>query len=181
MLTFLKTRRSTLAAQMIPPGPTAAQITELLTIAARVPDHGKLAPWRFIILDEAAQTYLGARAAQSSNPNAQSAEIEQARFARAPCVIAVIGAPKAHPKIPKQEMILSAGACCMNLLIAAQAMGFAAQWLTEWVAYDADILTALSVGEEEFVAGFIYIGKRQQEPKERARPALSEITQYGLG
>ena len=178
-LDFLKTRRSVLARNMTGPGPGAAQLRELLGIAARVPDHGKLAPWRFVVLEGDARGKLGAIAAAALGDESVAADYE-----RAPCVVAVLACPVAHPKIPRSEMILSAGAACMNLLTAAQAAGFAAQWLTGAAAYEDAVLRALggNVGgtDGDEIAGFIYMGTAHEAPSERARPELDEIIQFGL-
>lgn len=177
MLEFLKNRRSVLARNMTAPGPSAGMLRELLGVAARVPDHGKLSPWRFVVLEGPSRAALGeiAAAALGDEDGAVAAQFE-----RAPCVIAVLATPKAHPKIPRVEMIYSAGAACMNLLTAAQAQGFAAQWLTGPAAYEAAVLQALGGDAGDEIAGFIYIGTAQAPPSERARPKLDDIVQYGL-
>lgn len=178
-LSLLKTRRSTVAKAMVPPGPDAAQIHELLEIAARVPDHGKLAPWRFILFEGEARTHFGALLAaryKVLNPTTGDDLIafEAARFERAPLVIGVVSTAGPHHKIPEWEQQLSAGAVCQNLLIAATAMGFAAQWLTEWYSFDEEIAAALGLGANERMAGFVYIASRDGELSERARPELDE-------
>ncbi len=179
ILALLKTRRSTVAKDMVPPGPSGDQLDELLQIAVRVPDHGKLAPWRFILLQDEARTEFGARLAarfKELNPavGAELIEFERSRFERAPVVIGVVSTAGPHAKIPEWEQQLSAGAVCQNLLIAATAMGFAAQWLTEWYSFDEEIAFALGLGENERMAGFVYIASRAQEPSERARPDLTD-------
>lgn len=174
-LEFLQKRRSVLARNMTGPGPDAAQVKTLLSIAARVPDHGKLAPWRFVVLEGDARAKLGRIAADALGDEAVAAHYE-----RAPCVVAILACPKEHPKIPRSEMILSAGAACMNLLTAAQAMGFAAQWLTGAAAYEDAVLKALGGGDGDEIAGFIYIGTASEPPSERARPDLDDIVRHGL-
>jgi nitroreductase len=178
-LEFLKKRRSVLARNMSAPGPDAAQLRELLGIAARVPDHGKLAPWRFVVLEGDARAKLGAIAAAALNDDSVADHYE-----RAPCVVAVLACPQAHPKIPRSEMILSAGAACMNLLTAAQSTGFAAQWLTGAAAYEDAVLKALggnAGGEDgDEIAGFIYLGTASEPPSDRTRPDLDDIIRFGL-
>ncbi len=184
---FLKNRRSNLAKLMGDPGPGAAQIDEFLTIAARVPDHRKLAPWRFVVFQGPARTDFGqhiAAAFMKANPEmpADRSIFEGQRFLRAPLVIGVISSPKACPRgTPEWEQILSSGAVCYNLCLAAQAAGFGAQWLTEWYAYDKDVQKALGLSEVERVSGFIYIGTPQSASKERLRPDVkSLITHWGV-
>ena len=184
-LEFLKTRRSVLARNMEEPGPSADVLREILTAATRVPDHGKLAPWRLVVLQEEARATLGkiaadALAVQAVDKSVDAYASSAAQFLRAPCVIAVLACPKAHPKIPRSEMILSAGAVCMTLLTAAQSLGFAAQWLTGDVAYEPAVLQCLGGHAGDEIAGFIYIGTPTQAPSERARPALDDVVQFGL-
>jgi nitroreductase len=184
-LEFLKTRRSVLARNMVEPGPSADVLREILTAATRVPDHGKLAPWRLVVLQEEARAALGkiaadALAGQAADKSVDTYASSAAQFLRAPCVIAVLACPKAHPKIPRSEMILSAGAVCMTLLTAAQSLGFAAQWLTGDVAYEPAVLQCLGGQAGDEIAGFIYIGTPTQAPSERARPALNDVVQFGL-
>jgi nitroreductase len=181
---FLKNRRSNLAKLMGGEGPNEAQIEEFLTIAARVPDHRKLAPWRFVVFQGQARSDFGqhiASAFMKANPDmpADRSIFEGQRFLRAPLVIGVISSPKECPRgTPEWEQVLSSGAVCYNLCLAAQASGFGAQWLTEWYAYDADVQKALGVTEGEKIAGFIYIGTPQAAPKERARPDVDSITSH---
>lgn len=174
-LALLTRRRSTPAIGLAEPGPDSHQVEHLLGIAARVPDHGKLAPWRFILFEGDARgsfgTILG-KVWTVKNPDAthDQTRFEQQRLERAPLVIAVISTVIEHHKIPLWEQELSAGAVCQNLLIAASAMGFGAQWLTEWYAYDSDIKDALGLRSGERIAGYIYIGTATEEVVERPRP-----------
>ena len=182
---FLQKRRSVMARNMLEPGPDATALNTLLSIAARVPDHGKLTPWRFVVLQGDDRAELGALAALAfSAKNGQDEEALRAaqsqQFMRAPCVIAVLATPVEHPKIPPFEQILSAGAVCMNLLTGAQSMGFAAQWLTGPAAYEPSILSRLGGKPGDQVAGFIYLGSVGEAPSERARPAISDIACFGL-
>lgn len=180
MLDLLKSRRSVAPHLMSGPGPDAAELETLLTIASRVPDHGKLAPWRFIVIEGEARHRLGKLIGTlhaSLHPDAkpETTEIERGRLARAPLVIAVISTAGPHVKIPEWEQILSAGAVCMNLTIAANAMGFVTAWLTEWFGYHRDFLDALGVRETERLAGFVHIGRAAEKPQDRPRPQLDEI------
>jgi nitroreductase len=180
MLDLLKTRRSAPAMILAPPGPNAQELETLLTIAARVPDHGKLAPWRFIVFEGEGRDRAGAIIAgvyAKVHPGAGAAELEteRKRLALAPLVIAVVSRAAPHVKIPEWEQVLSAGAACMNLVIAANAMGFATQWITEWYAYDRTVLTGLGLGETEKIAGFVHIGRAPAPREDRARPDLAQI------
>ncbi len=183
---LLARRRSVLANEMTDPGPDDDQLRTLLTIAARVPDHGKLAPWRFIVFRGEARRDFGRHleaAFRRLNPQADDdkAAFEANRFLRAPVVVAVVSRAAEHPKIPQWEQILSAGAACQNLLVAATGMGFASQWITEWYAYDPDIRQALGLADHERVAGFVYIGTATRPPSERARPDVDAITEFWSG
>jgi len=184
LTSFLEMRRSNLAKEMSAPGPSADDIQRILNIAARVPDHRKLAPWRFLIFEGEARVHIGShiRAAfDRDNPNApeERAAFEGARFLRAPLVVAVVSAPVECPRgTPEWEQVLSAGAVCYNLLLAAQSLGFGAQWLTEWYSYDAGVMAAMGVESGERIAGLIYIGSAQEKPSERARPDLEAKVKY---
>ncbi|HVX98495.1 MAG TPA: nitroreductase [Pseudorhodoplanes sp.] len=183
-LALLKSRRSVKPIELIEPGPDAGQIDTLLGIASRVPDHGKLAPWRFIVFAGEARLAAGERIAaafKADHPDATAEQLafERGRLARAPLVIAVVSRAAPHVKIPEWEQILSAGAAAMNLVTAAHAMGFAASWLTEWYAYDRRTLAAFGLGAHEKIAGFIHIGTAAKPPEDRPRPALADIvTRY---
>jgi nitroreductase len=182
-LELLKTRRSVKPIEMTGPGPSAPEIETLLTVASRVPDHGKLAPWRFIVFNGEAREAAGAKIAEvfrAGRPEAtpEQIEFERQRLARAPLVIAVVSRAAPHVKIPEWEQQLSAGAACMNLLTAAHAMGYVASWLTEWFAFDRAAMTALGLGEQERIAGFVYIGKAVKPPEDRDRPKLDTIVTY---
>lgn len=179
-LGLLQSRRSGSAKSMTGPGPSDDQITTLLSCATRVPDHGKLAPWRFILFRDDARARFGellASAVLKSDPAATAERLaqERGRFLRAPLVIAVISRARQGVPIPEWEQVLSAGASCQTLLIAAHAMGFVANWITEWYAYDRTVLSALGLSDEERVAGFIYIGQPRDPLVERPRPDLSGI------
>jgi len=175
-LALLARRRSTLARKMTGPGPTAEEREALIRLAARTPDHGKLFPWRFLTFEGEARSRFGERLearfkALEPEAPAERLALERTRFERAPLVVAVISDVTENHKIPEWEQVLSAGAVCQTMLIAASAMGYAAQWLTEWYAYDREIKTALGLASGERVAGFVYIGQAAQTPTERARKA----------
>jgi nitroreductase len=182
-LQLLQTRRSVKPMELAGPGPGAAEIETLLTIAARVPDHGKLAPWRFVVFAGEARLAAGAiiaevfRAAHAQATSDQ-VEFERQRLARAPLVIAVVSRASPHVKIPEWEQQLSAGAAAMNLVNAAYAMGFAASWITEWYAYDRRVLERLGLAANERIAGFVHIGRAQKPPEDRDRPKLADIVSY---
>lgn len=177
---FLGSRRSVFIPALREPAPDAAQLTTILTVAARVPDHGKLAPWRFIL-------YRGDTAAAIGRALAALAErregvlgegrreAEEKRFSRSPLVIGVVSTARPHVKIPEWEQVLSAGAAAMNLLHAAHALGFGANWVTEWVAYDEEAKGILGIAPEEKVAGFIHVGTPAETPADRPRPDLAGI------
>ena len=180
---YLATRRTTAAAFLNGPGPDPETLDAMLKIAARVPDHGKLAPWRFIVFEGEARLAAGkaiARVAQASDVPRDLDE-ERQRFTRAPVVVAVVSRAGPHVKIPEWEQILSAGAVCLNLVHAAHAFGFSGQWLTEWIAYDRAALAALGIDDNENVAGFIHIGVPQFTPTDRDRPVLETlVTRFAL-
>ena len=183
-LELLKTRRSFKAAELTGPAPSAAEIDTLLTVASRVPDHGKLVPWRFIVFEGEARRAAGAAivaAFHTKYPDAklEQAEAERARLERAPLVIAVVSRAAPHVKIPEWEQVLSAGAAAMNLVLAAHALGYGAAWITEWYAYDRGVLDALGLKPHEKIAGFVHIGRPPGTPEDRPRPPLTEIaTRY---
>jgi nitroreductase len=179
-LELLKTRRSLKPIELAAPGPTPAEVDTLLTIASRVPDHGKLIPWRFIVFEGPARAVAGdaiAAAFAVKYPDAKPEHIdnERKRLARAPLVIAVVSRAAPHVKIPEWEQVLSAGAAAMSLVLASHALGYGANWITEWYAYDRRALAALGVGENEKIAGFIHIGTPISPPEDRPRPPLGDI------
>jgi nitroreductase len=184
-ISLLETRRSVKPIELLPPGPSADQIETLLTIATRVPDHGKLAPWRFIIFEGNARERVGemiaeAFAAKKPGVTADQLAFERNRLARAPLVIAVVSRAGPHVKIPEWEQQLSAGASCMALVLASHALGFAASWITEWYAYDRGVLERLGLAPNERIAGFVHIGRPRQAPEDRDRPRLSDVvTRWG--
>lgn len=179
-LDLLKTRRSVKPMELTDPGPSASQLDTILTVASRVPDHGKLTPWRFIIFEGAARLSAGekiAEAFRATQPEATAdqVEFERNRLARAPVVVAVVSRAGPHVKIPEWEQVLSAGAAAMSLVFAAHALGFAANWITEWYAYDRRVVDALGLGPNERIAGFVHIGSPIRPPDDRPRPPLADI------
>ena len=185
--TYLSSRRTIPSAQLSGPGPDSQQCAELLTLASRSPDHGKLVPWRFIVIEADGLQQLGefgvarekARALEDGRALSE-AEINKTAtvFSNAPLVVVLVSTAQTHPKIPLWEQQLAVGAVGMNLLHASKAMGFSAQWLTGWMAYDGKVTTLLGLSEPERIAGFFHIGTAQQPPVERARPDMSAITTH---
>ncbi|MCL2385785.1 MAG: nitroreductase [Alphaproteobacteria bacterium] len=179
-IALLQTRRSVPVAALSGPGPTPEEIDILLTLASRVPDHGKLTPWRFILFEGTSRERAGeifADVYAKANPVQDPVRLaaEKNRFCLAPLVVGVISRAAPHSKIPEWEQILSAGAVCMNLVIAANALGYASVWLTEWIAYDRAVHDRLGIVEPEKVAGFIHIGRANSPREDRIRPKLSDI------
>jgi len=182
-LELLKTRRSVKPMELSGPSPSREEIDTLLAIASRVPDHGKLAPWRFIVFEGDARLAAGeviaaVFAAQRADATADQLDFERKRLARAPLVIAVVSRAAPHVKIPQWEQELSAGAAAMNLVLAAHAMGYAASWITEWYAYDRRVLDQLGLAPNERIAGFVHIGRASKPPEDRERPMLESIVTH---
>jgi len=184
-LDLLTHRRSVKPAELAAPGPGRNELERLLTIASRVPDHGKLTPWRFIVFEGPGQLAAGEAIAAVFRHNypqatADQIEFERRRLARAPLVVGVVSRPAPHVKIPEWEQQLSAGAAAMNLVTAAHALGFAANWITEWYAYDRRVLDKLGLQAHERIAGFVHIGTPSRPSEDRERPALRDIvTRFG--
>lgn len=181
-INFLKTRRSSKVSTLTEPAPNAEQLQEILTIASRVPDHGKYHPWYFIVFEGDARRDIGEHlrtAYATENPDAEPAklDLESERFLRAPMVIAVVSRIR-EGKNPQWEQILSAGAACYNLCLAANAMGFGTNWLTEWVAYSATFKKLMGLDERDNFAGFIYIGTASEKQDDRDRPDLAKIVTH---
>jgi nitroreductase len=183
-LQLLQTRRSVKPMELGGPAPTVVEIDTLLSIASRVPDHGKLVPWRFIVFEGGARFAIGeiiaeAFRADRADATPEQIEFERKRLARAPLVIAVVSRAGPHVKIPEWEQQLSAGASAMSLVLAAHALGYAATWITEWYAYDRRVLNKLGLAPNERIAGFVHIGRPAKPPEERDRPKLASIvTRY---
>ncbi len=177
---LLKRRRSVAPIALSGPGPTSEELVTLLQVASRVPDHGKLVPFRFITFEGDARFAAGriiADRLKADQPDLDESrlELERKRLAHAPLVVGVISRAGPHAKIPEWEQVLSAGAVCMNLVVAANAMGFAASWLTQWYSYDSRITAKFGVAPDEKVAGFVHIGRASGTPEDRVRPVLADI------
>lgn len=180
---YLLTRRSVGIGFLKEPGPTPAELAEILTIGTRVPDHGKLVPWRLVVFAGDARQQAGeklAEIAKRHNPGLDEAgiEIERQRFLPSPVTIGVLSAPKAHPKVPEFEQLLSAGNVAFNLVHAAYALGFAANWVTRWYAFDPEAAAMLGAREGERFVGFVHIGTPTAVIEDRPRPALAEIATH---
>jgi len=176
---FLTKRRSPGKKTLTAPGPSPEELDELLSIAARVPDHRKLGPWRFIVFEGQARTDFGEKAAEifkSKNPEASEdqLEMERRRFLLAPVVVAITSSPKDDGRTPVWEQELSAGAVCYNLTLAASAAGWACVWLTEWLSFDEDVFAAMGLESGERLAGLMFIGSSDVANPERPRPDLDE-------
>src|SRR5882757_9924895 len=176
----MKDRRSVKPREMSGPGPSPSELETILTIGSRVPDHGKLTPWRFIVFEGEARRSAGdaiATAFRAKYPDAkpEHVEAERERLKRAPLVVAVVSRAGPHVKIPEWEQVLSCGAAAMNLVLAAHALGYGANWITEWYAYDRGVLDALGLQENERIAGFVHVGRPSEKPEDRPRPPLAEI------
>jgi nitroreductase len=173
-------RRSVKPREMSGPGPSPTELETILTIGARVPDHGKLTPWRFIVFEGDARVRAGeviAKVFAQKNPHAAPADIdtEKHRLMDAPLVIGVVSFTRPHPKVPPWEQELSAGASAMNIVTAASALGYGACWLTGWFAFDRDVLDGLGLKADEKLAGFIHIGTQTKPSEDRPRPSLADI------
>ena len=182
---FLKKRRSVTAKSMNAGHVPLDHLNEILDCGLRVPDHGALNPWKLNVIQGDAKKRIGAHIFAKKykllNPDASNEDLlyEENRLERASIVIAVVCTPVNHPKIPAWEMELSSGAVCSNLLIAAQSLGYAAQWLTEWYSYNEEVLKEFGGDPKtDKMAGFIYIGNKQKEPIERRRPIKNKIINF---
>lgn len=184
ILQLLLSRRSGKARDMVAPGPDAAALGQILSAGMRVPDHGKLAPWRFVVVEQAAQQALGAAMAQAycyEKPDAGRLELDAMRSfpAQAPVMVAVLSRVKAESHIPAWEQQLSAGAACQNMLLAAHGLGFVGNWLTGWPAY-APAVIALLGGDavHDRIAGFLFFGTPSQPLSERPRPDYDAVVRH---
>ena len=180
-LELLLKRRSVKPIMMTEPGPSPAELEAILTAAARVPDHKKLVPWRFIVFEGEARANFGRvllkalQAEEREAPSAARLETERTRLMRAPTVVAVISRVTPNPAAPEWEQVLSCGAACFNLCLAANALGFGTSWITEWYSYSRTVQAALGLARNERVAGFIYIGTAKERQPDRDRPQLEQI------
>ena len=182
VINFLKTRRSVTAKNMTSGFVADDDLNDILSCGIRVPDHGALSPWLLTVIKDKARNRIGneilAREFEAINTKATEEEIdfERNRFLRASVIVGVLFKPVSHPKIPLWEMELSAGAVCSNILIAAQSLGYAAQWLTEWYSYNENMIKELGGNPQtDKIAGFIYIGNKDKEPIERRRPLKEKV------
>ncbi len=179
VLEFLLTRRSRPVRLLRPPAPDRDELVTLLTAAARVPDHGKLEPWRFIVLRGAGQARFAASIRDRAGATGQDADKGAAPFEEAPLSVAVVAVPRDTARIPAIEQTLSAGAVCLGLVNAALAAGWGASWLTGWPAYDGDLLTgALGLAPGEWVAGFVHLGASDGPPPDRPRPDVPALVTW---
>ncbi|OLS50927.1 nitroreductase family protein [Rhodovulum sulfidophilum] len=182
VLDFLLTRRSRPAKTLAAPAPDREMLTRILTAAARSPDHGKLEPWRFIVLEKPALTRLAELVRTQGQALGQPPEaVEKAAsaYAQSPLAVVVVASPKASPKVPEIEQLLSAGAVCLGLLNAASAAGWGANWLTGWPTHERAVLPeALGLREAETIAAIIHIGTETVAPPERPRPDIAAITEW---
>ena len=181
MLEALRTRRSLKPDKLAAPGPDAAQLATILSIAARVPDHKKLAPWRFIVIEGEARARLGAVFADAciaedkEPPTPVRLAFERNRLMRAPTVVAVMSRVVESAGAPEWEQVLSAGAACFNMCLAANALGFGTCWITEWVSYSPRVREGMRLAANERIAGFVYMGTASETPADRDRPEMAKI------
>ncbi len=185
IMSFLKKRRSMLAAKLNDPGPNKQQLDDIITAGIRVPDHGRCSPWNVKIISKEGQKKLGKFLSEIFEKNNQFEKKEQIDYwynrpQSAPCLLVISFNPKEDnlSKIPLIEQKLSCGAFCQNILNASHALGFSAQWLTEWPAYNTEVKKFLGYREGTKILGFIYIGTSSETPKERKRANLSDIVTY---
>jgi nitroreductase len=177
---YLLNRRSVGLAFLQEPGPSGAELETILTIATRVPDHGKITPWRLVIFEGEARHEVGARLAslvQQRRPDIDEAslEAERNRFLPAPLTIGVLSSPKDHPKVPEFEQLLSAGNVAFNILNAAFALGFGASWITRWFSFDDEAAAMLGARPGERFVGFVHIGTPSAVIEDRPRPELADV------
>jgi nitroreductase len=183
VLSYLARRRSSSAQTLGPPGPSRQETALLIHLATRVPDHGKLTPWRFIVIEAQAKPALIARleALAAAREDAEPAKAKLAKLAAAPVSIAVVSKIQSGTTIPDWEQELSSGAVCMTLLTAAGALGFGANWITDWYAYDAKAQAILGLEPHERISGIVHIGTAPEPPLERVRPDPEALTSYWAG
>ena len=180
VIAFLETRQSIPVSQIGDPGPNDATLHKILQLAVRVPDHGRLEPWRFILYRGAARDLAGKHIAERLNERdgplpLDVYERELKRLSRAPLVIGVVSSPKPHERIPEWEQFLSAGAVAANINFAARAYGFVSNWVTGWYADDREAMRRLGVSDQERFAGFVHVGTFDQPFPERPRPDIKKL------
>ena len=179
-LDLLQSRRSVKARQMVDPGPAGEALENILQAGLRVPDHGKLGPWQFIVVEGDARQKLGAKIAscyreEDDKPSESVARMMAEFPAQAPVLVVVASCLKDRKPIPEWEQILSAGAACQNMLVAAHAQGFVGQWLTGWAAYSPGVRNVLELGPDDRVAGFLFMGSHNGELSERHRAEYADV------
>ena len=177
---YLLSRRSVGIGFLAEPGPSPDELNQLLLIGTRVPDHGKITPWRLIVIEGDARAKAGERLAQivrNRNPGIDEAslDVERMRFLPAPLTIGVVSAPQDHPKVPEFEQLLSAGNVAFNLLHGAHALGYAASWVTRWYAFDEEAAAMLGARKGERFVGFVHVGTPTTSIEDRPRPALDAV------
>lgn len=180
VLAFLKSRKSASAKAMTGPGPSKSQIDDIIEIAVRVPDHGKLAPWRFILIEGEGRAKIGEGfasvwAKNNSSHGAENLDFQRNLFMRAPVILVVVSTAAVHGKIPVWEQQLSSAAVCYNAVLAATALGFDAQWQSDWVAYNDGAKAVMGVHAHEKISGIIYIGTSSVPLEDRPRPDVSTL------
>lgn len=185
-LSLLKTRKSASVKAMGEPGPSPEQLKTILEIAVRVPDHGKLTPWRLVLFEGEARQKFGeimkARwHALHPEHGADSLAFQAGLFLRAPTVLVVVSKAGPHVKIPEWEQLLSAGALTQNILLAAAALGVGAQWNTDWIAYDQEIMKAMGLSESEKIVGIVYLGTPKAALEDRPRPDPDSLITHWRG
>ena len=183
VLKFLALRRSNSALTLTQPAPSAREVDMLLRLAARAPDHGKLSPWRFVVLKgEPKRRFIaGLEAIAELRPDATRLIAKLGKIKAPPLTVAVISHPNLAAEIPEWEQRLSAGAVCMTLITAAQAMGYGANWITDWYAYDEDAGRLLGLADGERIAGYVHLGTSAEPPLERVRPDVEAIVENWNG
>jgi nitroreductase len=179
---LLLARRSLSAKNMVEPAPTSDELETILRCGIRVPDHKKLAPWRIQVVQGDARLEVGqvfADIFKKNNPTASAEQIqsEANRATRAPLLL-IVSTHITNQKVPRIEQVLSGGAVCQNLIIATNALGYYAQWVTEWVAFDEDVKMGLGIDAEDEILGYIYIGSAEEAPTERERPNFDDVITY---
>lgn len=180
---LLLRRRSAKARRLCEPGPSEQELRQILQAGMRVPDHGKLTPWQFLVVRGQAQTKLGqviyeAYAEETDDAGSEKHQSWRAYPAQAPLLIITISRPSEARLIPKWEQRLSAGAACQNMILAATAMGYLANWLTGWPAYSPSVRAALELEADDRIAGFLFIGSYKEKLKERPRPDFDDVVKF---
>ena len=184
-ISVLESRRSVRPTMFSDLGPTSDELERIVRVALRAPDHKKLAPWRFVVFQGGSRAQFGEVMAAAcvaeedgDRPSEVRLKTERERFMRAPVVVAVVSQIRLKPGVPEWEQILSAGASAFSLRLAANALGYATCWLTEWVAYSPGVRRALGLADGERIAGFVYMGRPNERQEDRERPKLEDKLSY---